>query len=84
MVDTGILSCIPLTNVRLHSESRPYTVTFLPVILSTDFITFIPSLTFTELRVVSMVHLQRVWHASRESLPFRAPGSVPLFGLAYA
>ena len=26
--------------------------------------------------VVSMEHLQRVWHASRERLPFRTPGSV--------
>ena len=30
--------------------------------------------------VVSMEHLQRVWHASRERLPFRTPGSVPHFG----
>ena len=28
--------------------------------------------------------LQRVWLASRERLPFRTPGSVPLFGLACA
>ena len=42
--------------------------------------TFIPSLTFTELWVVSMEHLQRVWLASRERLPLRTPGSVPLFG----
>ena len=35
--------------------------------------------------VVSMEHLQRLWHASRERLPFRTPGSVPLFvGLACA
>ena len=27
-----------------------------------------------------MEHLQRVWHASRERLPFRTPGSVPHFG----
>ena len=27
--------------------------------------------------VVSMEHLQWVWHASRERLPFRTPGSVP-------
>ena len=31
-----------------------------------------------------MEHLQRVWHASRERLPFRTPGSVPILGLAYA
>ena len=35
---------------------------------------------FTELWVVSMDHLQRVWPDSRERLPFRAPGSVPLVG----
>ena len=26
-----------------------------------------------------MEHLQRVWHANRERLPFRTPGSVPQF-----
>ena len=31
-----------------------------------------------------MEHLQRVWHASRERLPFRTPGSVPILGLAHA
>ena len=51
---------------------------------STNFMTFIPSLTFTELWVVSMEHLQRVWLASRERLPFRTPGSVPILGLANA
>ena len=56
------------------------TVTSLPIRLSTNFMTFIPSLTFTELWVVSMEHLQRVWLASRERLPFRTPGSVPHFG----
>ena len=30
--------------------------------------------------VVSIEHLQRVWHDSRERLPFRTPGSVPHFG----
>ena len=42
--------------------------------------TLIPNLTFTEFWVVSMEHLPRVWHTSRERLPFRTPGSVPLFG----
>ena len=37
------------------------------------------NLTFTELWVVYMEHLQRVWHASRERLPFRTSGSLPLF-----
>ena len=33
-----------------------------------------------------MEHLQPVWHASRERLPFRTPGSVPppILGLACA
>ena len=39
--------------------------------------TLIPTLTFTELRVVSIEHWQQVWHASRERLPFRTPGSIP-------
>ena len=70
----------PLTNVKWHSDPRP-TVTSQTIRLSTNFMTFIPSLTFTELWVVSMEHLQRVWLASRERLPFRTPGSVPLFGI---
>ena len=31
-----------------------------------------------------MEHLRQVWHASRERLPFRTPGSVPILGLANA
>ena len=69
----------PLMNVKWHFDPGPI-VTSRPIRLSTNFITFIPSLTFTELWVVSMEHLQRVWLASRECLPFRTPGSVPLFG----
>ena len=46
--------------------------------------TLIPTLTFTELCVVSTEHLQRVWQASRERLPFRTPGSVPIVGPACA
>ena len=42
----------PLTNVKWHSDPWP-TVTSLPIRLSTNFMTFIPSLTFTELWVVS-------------------------------
>ena len=30
-----------------------------------------------------MEHLQRVWHASRERLPFRTPGSVPFYEDVY-
>ena len=37
-------------------------------------------LTFTELRVVSMEYLQRVWLARRERLPVRTPGCIPPFG----
>ena len=40
--------------------------------------TLIPGLTFTELRVVSVEHLLRVWLTS---LPFRTPGSAPLLGI---
>ena len=58
-------------------------MTSLPIRLSTKLMTFIPSLTFTELWVVSMEHLQWVWLASRERLPFRTPGSVPHFGTCY-
>ena len=74
---------IPLTNVKWHSDPWP-TVTSQPIRLPTNFMTLIPSLTFTELWVVSMEHLQRVWLASRERLPLRTPGSAPLRGLANA
>ena len=59
-----------------YSDPWP-TVTSQPIRLSTYFMTLIPSLTFTELWVDSMEHLQRVWHASREHLPFRTPGFIP-------
>ena len=67
---------LSLTNVKWHSDPWP-TVTSLLIRLSTNFMILIPSLTFTELWVVSMVHLQWVWHASRERLPFQTPGSAP-------
>ena len=82
MVDTGIL----YNNMK--SPSHECWIRFWPLINS-DFSTgqtfhrfhdLIPSLTFTKVWVVAMDHLQRVWHASRERLPFRTPGSVPLFG----
>ena len=50
-----------------------------PIRPSTNSMTLIQSFTFTELWVVSMEHLQRLWHARREHLPFRTPGSAPLF-----
>ena len=43
--------------------------------------TLIPRLTFTELQVVSMERLQRIWHASRKRLSSRTPGSVPFWHL---
>ena len=82
MVDTGILFSnikSPLTNVTRHSDPWP-TVTSQPIRLPTNFMTLILRLTFTKLWVVSMWHLQRVWHANRERSPFRTPGSVPRFG----
>ena len=65
--------------IKWHSDPWP-TVTSRPIRLPTNFMTLIPSLTFTELWVVFMEHLQRVWHASRERLPFRTPGSVLFLG----
>ena len=59
---------LPLTNVKWHSDPWPVTVTSQLIRLSTNFMTLIPSLSFTELWVVYMEHLQRVWHASRERL----------------
>ena len=76
----SVLWSFPLTNVKWHSDPWP-TVTSQPIRLSTNFMTLIPTLTFTELRVVSMEHLQQVWHASRERLPLRTPGSAPFEGL---
>ena len=45
-----------------------------------QFYDLITNLTFTKFWVDSMEHLQRVWHVSRERLPFRTPGFVPLWG----
>ena len=72
----------PLTNVKWHSDPWP-TVTSQPITLSTNFMTLISTLTFTESCVNCMEYLQRVWHASRERLPFRTPASAsfPHFGV---
>ena len=77
---------LALPNAKWHSDPWPVTVISQPIRLSTNFMTLIPCLIFTELRVVSMEHLQRVWLASRERLPFRTPGSVPppLWEIAYS
>ena len=66
-----------LNDNKWQSDRWPITVTSHLIKISTNFMTLIPSLTFTELRVVSMEHLQRVLQASRERLPFRTPGSAP-------
>ena len=73
MVDTRILF-----NNKCHSDLWP-TVTSQSIRLSTNFMTLIQSLTFTELWVVSMEHWQRLWHTNRERLLFRTPGSIPSF-----
>ena len=46
--------------------------------------TLIPSLIFTELQVVSIEHLQRVWYASMERFPSGYLVPCPFFGLVYA
>ena len=67
-----------MLNVNLtldQLQSFPNRSDFPPI-----FMTLKPGLTFTELRLVSMEHLQRVLLASKEHLSFRTPGSVPLLG----
>ena len=57
--------------------------TFVNVKADSEFILFHDldtELDLHRLWVVSMEHLQRVWYASRERLPFRTPGSVPHCG----
>ena len=66
----------PLTNVKWHSVTWPYTMT------TPYWSDFVPNSTFTEFRVVSIEHSRRVWHADRGRLLLRTPGPVPL-GLAY-
>ena len=66
----------PLTNVKWHSVTWPYTMT-----TPTDQ-TLYRTRPFTEFWVVSIEHLRRVWHADRGRLLLRTPGPVPL-GLAY-
>ena len=73
-----------MANASVKVLQKHATVTTQPIRLSTNSMTLIPSLTFTELWVVAMEYLQRMWLAVRECLPFRTPGSVPIFGLACA
>ena len=71
MVDIGILFSNMKSLTKWPSDSWPIRVTSQPIRLSTNFMTLIPRLTFTELQLVSMEHSQRVWHASRECFLFR-------------
>ena len=51
---------LPLTNYKWNSAARPITVTTSqPIRLFINFMTFISSLTFTELWMVSIEHFQR-------------------------
>ena len=63
MVDTGILSnnmkYLSLANVKWQSQ---------PMRRFTNFMTFIPIFTFTEMQVIVMQHLRWMWHAIRECL----------------
>ena len=67
---------VPLVNIQWHSEARPVTVSSQPIRPYTGFITLIPILTFTELREVSMAHLQRARHPIMIRLILWRPGSV--------
>ena len=61
----------PLTNVKWHSVTWPYTMT-----TPTDQ-TLYRTRPFTAFWVVSIEHLRRVWHADRGRLLLRTPGPVP-------
>ena len=45
------------------------------------YVTLIQNLTFIDLIEISMDHLQWVWYANRERLPFQTPGSIPFWNL---
>ena len=62
-----------VANVNRYSEARSVTVTTEPIRIYTHVMTLMLNWTFTELWEVSMEHLQRVWHASRERLPSQTP-----------
>ena len=82
MVDTGIffsnMKSLRMLNVILTLDKLQWLPNRSDV--PPIFMTLKPGLTFTESRVVSMEHLQRVLLASREHLSFRTPGSVPVLG----
>ena len=66
----------PLTNVKWHSVTWPYTMT------TPYWSDFVPNSTFYRILSGSIEHLRRVWHADRGRLLLWTPGPVPL-GLAY-
>ena len=63
---------------------RPVTVTFQPTRLSTYFMTLIPILTFTELRVGYIEHLLRNGMPAGNACPSRQLVPYPFWGLDYA
>ena len=68
-------------NIERHFDARPVTVNSQPIRLYINFMTLLPNLTLTELQDVSMEQLLWTWHGSRERLPFRTPGSVPIWDM---
>ena len=72
---------LPLTNVKWPFDPWP-TVTSQPIRLFINIMTLIPSLTFTELWVVSMENLQQARYVSWEYLPSGHLGPSPFLGFA--
>ena len=66
----------PLTNVKWHYVTWPYTMA------TSYWSDFVPNSTFYRIWQVSIDYLLRVWHAYSGRLLLRIPGPVPL-GLAY-
>ena len=66
----------PLTNIKWHSLTWPYTMT------THYWSDFVPNSTFFRIWVVSIEHLRRAWHADRGRLLLHTPGPIHL-GLAY-
>ena len=73
-----------LTNVKWHSDPWPVTVISQPIRLSTKFMNLISSLIFTEIRVVSMGHLQRCSMPAGNACPSGHLVPSPFLGLTYA
>ena len=62
-----------IRRTRFGRLARLFTLTF-------DLLTWVSLGAIYSSRGIFLSSLQRVWHASRGCLPFRTPGSVPLFG----